>query len=340
MGKKSNSFSFYSRSLIVFSLSCLLASFAMAGPKKGEELLDKVVAVVNGKPILYSVVNEKVKVGPLVLVSDFPSDEKASQYERALNDSINYALVMDKVRELDIEVTEDQIEEQIDKLLASQNLDRNGLYQFLEQQGKTYEEYKDDFHKQMLLRRFQGRVISPMIKVTDKDIVTYYLQKSGATSDAIALDIRQILIRVPQGASNEVKEAKRALSKDVYNKIKGGMDFKEAVKIYSDGPNARSKAGLMSGVKLKDLNKALRKSIAPLKVGEFTKPVETPLGYHIFYIEDKQFTNSDEFNAQKRQLEFELRSKELETQTRHWLKEMRQKSKIDIMGKKKAQSGR
>ena len=50
----------------------------------GETLLERVAAVVDGRPILYSEIKTKVDKGPLVVVTEFPLDESAPAFDRAI----------------------------------------------------------------------------------------------------------------------------------------------------------------------------------------------------------------------------------------------------------------
>jgi len=322
----------------------LLLSLLLAGPVtsaraagsagsagSGEVLLDRIVAVVDGHPILYSDVMQKVARGPLIVVSAYPAEDNAPAYDRALQDAINFELVLSKAKDLEIDVRDEEVDQEIKSFLQSRGLSQDGLMDHLQQAGLKFADYKRDFRDQMILRRFQGRVITPLVKVTDKDVETYYLKKSGATSDLVELVLRQILIAASSSATPDVIAAKKKLAAEVHQKLVDGMAFPEAVKVYSDEDDARENGGLMAPVKLKDLATQIRAVIEPLEVGKFTDPVRTPLGFHIFYLEAKKFSGSDEFKSQKKQLEFELRNIELANQTKRWLTEQRQKSDVKII---------
>ncbi len=296
-----------------------------------EQLVDRIVAIVNREPIMFSEVDEKIKKGHVVAVSDYPAEEGASDFDKALQDAINLELVKQKATELDIDVSDQDVDQEIQRFLESRQLNMEGLREALRGQGMSFEEYKADFKDQIILRHFQGHVISPLIKVTDKDVETYYLRKSGSSSESMRLVLRQILIKVPEGAVPEIEEGKLNLARSVHQKLSSGMAFEEAVKIFSDDTAARAKGGLMPEVSLKDLSSSIRTEVENLEVGKFTAPIKTGNGFHIFYLERKKFSGSDEFIKQKRQLEFELRNIELVAQTKKWLVEQRRKSKINII---------
>ena len=319
-------------SLVVLALSLLaMGHGTQVYAQEGEQLLDKMIAIVGNTIVLHSEIEQKVKSGPLVIVSDFPAKESDAPYEKALQDSINFELIKQKCRELELEVREEDVEKEIGAFLENRQLTRDGLLDFLRQEGRGYDDYKTDFRDQMLLRRFQGRIINPLVKVTDREVETYYLKKSGTTSELVELSLRQLQIAIPAGASADVLQAKEALAREVYQKIQGGMPFADAVKLYSDAPQARTTGGLMQGVRLKDLAEGLQGPIDGLEPGKFTVPLKTAAGYQLFLLEEKKFAGGSEFQKQKKQLEFELANQELLTQTRRWLSEQRQKTEVKVL---------
>ena len=315
---------------VVFALTWTAKNLEAASPV-GETLLDKVVAVVGGRPILYSDIKTKVEKGPLVVVSEYPLDESAQPFDRALQDSVNFQLVLGRAKELELEVRDDEVDGEIKAFLEARGLNREGLLEHLRQSGMSFEDYKRDFKDQMILRKFQGRVIAPLIKITDKDVETYYLKRAGAAPDLLELVIRQVVVNVPNGATAAIIEAKRKLAAEVHQKIADGLPFMEAVRIYSDDTKARENGGLMAPVRAKDLNSVIRSAIEPLEVGQFTQPIQTALGFHVFLLEEKKFSGGRDFQNKRRQLENELRTQEILEQTRHWLSEQRQKTKVELL---------
>lgn len=296
-----------------------------------EVLVDRIVAIVNQQPILYSQVEEKVKTGPLIVVSEFPADEKAAPFEKALQDAINFELIMQKSKDLELEVEEGDVEAEIENLLSSRGASREQLLQYLKEQKKSYKNYKDDSRSFMILRKFQGRVIYPLVKITDKDVETYYLKKAGISSDTLTLTLRQIVIQVSQGMPSSIKEGKQALAAEVHQKLVNGMKFEEAARVYSDDAGAKENGGLMPKLRLKDLSADLRKSVEKLEPGQFTQPIKTAVGYYIFSLEEKSFGENQDFIKNKKNVAAELENVELLKQTKKWLAEQRQRSKVTII---------
>ena len=295
-----------------------------------EQLVDRLIAEVNGQAITSSEVQSKVDKGPLVEVSAWPALETDPPPKVAVQDLINKKLIMQKADELDIEVTEEALNEEIKNFLTRRNLSKEQLMKALDEQGMTYDQYQEDFRTQMLINQFQGREILPQVKITDRDVQSFYLRNSGTMAQNIRLTLRQLQIAVPSGSVEAVKSGKKQLVEKVYQEIEGGMPFEKAVKIYSDNESARENGGQMPQVFLKDLAPLFQNAIRDLEEGRYTRPIETPMGYSIFYVAKREFSGSDEYVKLKPQLENQLRQEEMNKLLSKWLETQRRRSDVKI----------
>ncbi len=298
-----------------------------------EQLIDRLIAEVNGEAITFSEVETKVKKGPLVEVSPYPASESDPPFKVALNDKINKTLVMQKAEEQNIEVSDTELEEGMARWLKGRNMTKDALLESLKQEGVPYDQYKEDFRSYMIISEFQGRELQSQLKITDRDIQLYYLRNSGSVAENIKLTLRQITIDVPSGTVDAIREGKKQLVEKVYQELEGGMPFDQAVKIYSDNESARESGGLMPQIYLKDLAPTFQSAIKDLDEGRYTRPIETPGGYYIFYVSKKEFTGSDDYQKQKPQLEAALRQEEMTKLLSKWLESQRRRSNIKIREK-------
>lgn len=312
----------------LLSVSTAVPAFALAG----EVLIDRVLAVVDAHPIFYSDIRRKVETGPLVLVSEYPSDKDANNQTRALNDSINFELILSAAKDLDVDVTDADLDQEINRYMEEQKLTKDKLLELLRNEGESFESYKRDFRNQMVLRRFQRRVILPNIKITDKDLETYFLSQSHSGAvDLVEVSMRQIIVKADASMSKDLLEARKALAQDIYGKLKSGLDFAEAVGLYSDDPSSRKGAASLFTIKIKDLASNIRGVIDQLKPGEFSNPISTPNGIQIFQVVERKLGVNKEFQDRRAQLEQELRVVELRNQTNKYLADQRQRVTIKLI---------
>ncbi len=290
-----------------------------------EELLDRTVAKVDSDLVLESELRTKIKDGPLVRVSDYPAPLGSDERTRALNDAINVTLVLRKVEEFDIRVKDEEVENQVKQIMADNNLPRDSLLEYLRRQNKTYDQYKTDLKEQMLFMRFKGRVIVPTIKISSADVEAYYLKKQGSNPDAAELSIRRLVIA--EADNLELLKEKEKLAAEIYEKLKLGLSFEEAQKIYGTASSDKSARVF----KLRDLDSQIRSQLQNLKAREFSAPVKTSFGLVIFYVEDRKVVDTEEYKRQKDDLERELHIAEVLRHTNLWLQAERERSKIVII---------
>ncbi len=297
-----------------------------------EQLVDRLVAEVNGDPITYSEVQQKVNKKVLVEVSAYPATEQDSAFEVALQDSINLKLILQRAEELEIAIEDEQLEGEIEKFISRRGLTKDSLLTALKQEGMSYDDYRRDWRKQMIISQFQGREIMPSVKITDKDVEIFYLQETGATGENLKLTLRQLFIAVPKSPES-VKKGKEAIVQRAYKELKDGLDFEKAVKIYSDNESNRDKGGMMPPVLLKDLSATIRKEVKGLSEKQFTKPLKIGGGYYVFYLDKKEFSGNEEFRKLKPQLEQRLRQAQIVDQTTKWIDSERRRSEIRVIPK-------
>ncbi len=319
----------------------LWISFGISTPLlAAEQLIDRLLAEVNGEAITYSQVQTKVSKGPLIEVSPYPALESDPQERIALQDLINKTMIMQKADELDLEVSDSELQEEINKFLQRRQMTKEALMEALAQQGMSYEQYKEDFRTQSIIQMFQGRELLPQLKVTDRDVQLYYLRNSGSLGENIKLSLKQLDVSIPSDAVPAVKEGKKQLIEKVYQELEGGMPFDQAVKIYSDNESARENGGAMPQIFLKDLAPMFQNSIKDLEEGRYTRPIETPGGYFIFYVEKREFAGNDDYQKKKPQLEAALKQEEMGKLLQKWIESQRRRSNIkikdDAVGKEKA----
>jgi peptidyl-prolyl cis-trans isomerase SurA len=296
-----------------------------------ESLIDRVLAIVDSRPIFYSDIRKKVEVGPAVIVSEFPASSTASNFDKALNDAINFELILSASKDLDIEVSDLDLDQEINRYLEEQKITKDKLIELLASEGETFDGYRQDFRDQLTLRRFQRKVIAPSIKVTEKDIETYYLTQSGsASSDSVELQLEQIVININTSQSPELQQARKSLVQDLAAKLKNGMNFTEAAGLYSDDPNAR-KGSPQIVLKLKDLAPTIRGIVEPLKAGDFAGPIEIGSSFMFFKLLDRKVTIDKGFEAKRQELEQQLKILELRNQTNQWLAEQRLRATIKLI---------
>ena len=118
---------------------------------------------------------------------------------------------------------------------------------------------------------------------------TYEMTAKNIGPDGL-FQASHILIRLPQQASPaEQKRAKQRID-SLYMELKHGANFTEVAKMHSEDPGSARDGGMLPWLFKGQLLKEFEDVALGMQPGEMSRPVLSPVGYHIIYMNGrKQF---------------------------------------------------
>ena len=118
---------------------------------------------------------------------------------------------------------------------------------------------------------------------------TYEMTAKNIGPDGL-FQASHILIRLPQQASPaEQKRAKQRID-SLYMELKHGANFAEVAKMHSEDPGSARDGGMLPWLFKGQLLKEFEDVALGMQPGEMSRPVLSPVGYHIIYMNGrKQF---------------------------------------------------
>lgn len=122
---------------------------------------------------------------------------------------------------------------------------------------------------------------------------------------------RQIVLRIPGNTPEEQDKNAAEVEKriqEVYQKLKGGMDFVEAVKTFSEDTFTKDRGGLIEYQPLSFIMPDIANRVKQLKAGQFTEPFRSLQGYLIIKLEKtgSQATPQEKQNLLQRGVSMKL----------------------------------
>ena len=154
-------------------------------------------------------------------------------------------------------------------------------------------EWKEALSEQSLIQQKQQEVSSSPARVTPADVADYYNSTPKEDLPVISTQyrLRQILVYPDrEAASLAVKEKLLSLRERVLN----GEKFATLARLYSQDPGSVSKGGELGLLSKSVFWPAFSDAAMALKVGQVSQIVETPDGFHIIQLIERQ---GDMFNA-------------------------------------------
>ena len=148
------------------------------------------------------------------------------------------------------------------------------------------EKYRDPERVRIKLVDFRPQDFAAQIAPTDAEVQAYYDAHQEDYRSPEEVRARHILFKLAPDAKPEDKAAARKQAEDVLAKAKGGTDFAELAKQYSQDSTAANGGDLGKfgrGVMTPEFEKATF-ALEPSQISDI---VETPFGLHIIKLEEK-----------------------------------------------------
>ncbi len=257
-------------------------------PPFSADTIDGILVKVGNESILLSDLKQTVDMYPNIAAND------------ALNSLIDEKVIEIKADSLGIVINDEELSKSITDFLQSQNFSEADLAQELERNGKSMQEYREVFRKEMVKQQLIGRAISPFITVSNDEVSRFYLQQTKNVKQVEKVKLRSLLIEIPEDYTGDVLAYDMVQKVD--NEIKNKADFVDLVRRYSGAKTAKDDLGILSPKNPKELPEELQNKLAELEVNEAIGPFS--FGRSVFFFqylgvdltEDSDlFTNFDDW---------------------------------------------
>jgi len=154
---------------------------------------------------------------------------------------------------------------------------------------KYYDDHKEKYWKPESVKiKYVYIDINKMMQsvdVTDDQITSYYEDHKNDYADMGMIHTKQILIKVPEGASTSADVSAKEKAMNIIKELDRGADFSDLAKKYSEAPSS-SKGGDLGFYVIGEKGDEFDKAAVNLNEREYTKePVRDKDGYHIIYRE-------------------------------------------------------
>jgi peptidyl-prolyl cis-trans isomerase SurA len=304
-------------------------------PAAGAELVDRIVAVVNDEVIsLYELDQVAGPYIEQVQSSQYPSDvEQRLVFEvrqKVLNQLIDQELTDQELERQGINVGEPEIDAAIERVKESRYLTDEQLRRSLEEQGITYEAYREQIKKQILRARLVNREIKSKIVITDEDVRRYYEENKEFYAGQTEYHLRNLYVRLPSFATESDRRRARETLETIRQELAGGAAFESVVNRYAAGEEGIESSDL-GAFKLEDLSRELRELLRDMRAGEMTPVLETGFGYQIVYVQEIANSEGKSLEEASAEIENKLYNEVVDEKYQSWLQSLRERSYIRII---------
>ncbi len=201
----------------------------------------------------------------------------------------------------------------------------------LREQGLSLSDLKERFRKQSMIRQLHTIEIRSKVVVSPKEIEEFYQKNSDKFSSRERLKTRSITVKKSYDAREKGltdEEAKKKIT-GIRDKILAGEDFASLAKQFSEDVHAQD-GGLSDWVEQGAMIPVINDVIFKLKLGEISDILETPMGYHLFRVEEREQGSKKTVEEVHDQIFDELFRQKSEERFYDWMQELKKNAYISI----------
>lgn len=250
---------------------------------------DFIVAVVNSEPITnQEVIRRMQRLVPQLAMQGRPAPPRAEFAKAVLERLISERAQLQAASEGGIRVSNEAVDQAAADVARQNQVSMAELRRRLASDGLSLERFRQDLRDELLLARFREREVDGRVRVSEQDLDRFLAEKkSELAAGPVELNMAQILVAVPEGASPAQLASLEARARQIRQRLDSGADFAALAKELSEASDRASggELGLRSADRFPPL---FVEAVASLKVGGVAGPVRSGAGFHLLMLLDKK----------------------------------------------------
>jgi peptidyl-prolyl cis-trans isomerase SurA len=174
-----------------------------------------------------------------------------------------------------VRISDSELNDAITRIANNSQMELEEFIAYIENDGESYESFRENVRKQMLIQRVQRGRVGSEINITEKEFAAFMETDESLVELEPELFVRQILVR----GSDEADA--------VILRIENGEEFFEIAKEVSISSNSIN-GGELPWRKIVDMPELFSNALKNEDIGFISEPLKSGAGFHILKVEDKR----------------------------------------------------
>lgn len=292
--------------------------------------LPDVVARVNGQTINRD--DLQMAVGELEARAGqgLPPDQRDRVFRGVLDQLIAYRLLAQESAARKIAVTDTDVDARIAQI-RTQFPSEQQFAQTLTQRKLTLEGLRADIREGLQIDRMIDTEVAARSTVTAEQVSDFYAKNPSEFQQAERVHASHILIRVPEGGGATGKDQARTRAAEILKDVKAGRDFAALAKEHSQDPGSAPSGGDLGFFERGQMVGPFEETAFSLAPGQASELVETPFGFHIITVAEKQVARTIPLDEVRTQVEQYLQGQSRERETQVFIDSLKAKGKVEVL---------
>ncbi|MDO6688051.1 MULTISPECIES: peptidylprolyl isomerase SurA [unclassified Agarivorans] len=269
------------KKLILLGVSMLMLNTGLVQAQ--EQLLDKVVVIVNNDVITESQIDEltnKVLRNATDSGQELPPEEELQ--EQVMDRLILESLQLQLADRLGIKISDSQLENTIDNIIAGEKKTREQFLDDLEKQNVSYNQFREDIRTEIVLGEVGRSQVQRRVNVSEQEIDALMKLIEEQDKGTVRYHVGHILLRLGSDETNT-----QQLAESLVQQLKDGENFNQLAMTHSQGPKALE-GGDWGWMTIEEMPTLFAGVVRNQHQGSVLGPIRTDSGLHILMVLDAE----------------------------------------------------
>lgn len=251
-------------------------------------VLDRIVAVVNDEVVTRVDLTERVQLAIRQLRTQGTPPPPRDVLERQLLDR----MITDRVqllyaRDTGLRVDDTELDRALGRIAQENRLTLQEMRRAIEKDSIPFAKFREDIRNEIVMGRLREREVEAKIVITESEIDNFLNTQQSRQGGNDDFNLSHVLVVVPENASPEQVQARRARAEEAHAQVRKGVDFRQVAAAYSDAPDALQ-GGAMGWRQSSRLPTLFSEALAPMRSGDISDILRSSNGFHILRLNDRR----------------------------------------------------
>ena len=251
------------------------------------QVLDAVVAIVEDDVIMASELRDRLDtLNANIAAQGGEPPPQEVLVQQTLDRLILESIQLQMGRQAGVRISDAQLNSALNRIAGRNQLSLDQFRLQLEQEGRSYQQMREDVRRELILQRVQGGNVNRRIQISDEEVDNFLESEEGQEMTAEEYHLVHALLPVAEAEGSAQDLAAAAYVKEIYARIEAGSSFEREVSAAS-GDFVFTGGDL--GWRKRDDLPSLFRDVAPgLSTGATSAPIRSPSGYHLIFLAEKR----------------------------------------------------
>ena len=271
--------------------TAIVVASAMAlslGATAQVQILDKVIAIVDDDVVLQTELDARLAViYAQIQASGTQAPPQDILVQQVLERLISERLQLNIAYNAGVRITDEEVNQAMARIAANNKLSMEEYIAKIHSEGGTVANVREDIRNEISIMRVQQGKVMRRIQISEQELDNFLNSEEGRFLTSPDVNVGQILLSVPTGASNDEIDSIMDRAKDLLEQINNGTDFRQLA-IANSADQSALQGGDLGWRKMAQLPGVFIDAVEQLELNEVSEPIRSAAGFHLLKLYERR----------------------------------------------------